>query len=157
MIRPITLSIFFITWFPLAIHSQSSTLQEYQYDPLGRLIQVNENAAVKVSYCYDKAGNRKEVARKAVDQEECLTSPSDHQKLPPPENLHVDTHPGAGYILSWTAVEGATYYWLNFEISGYVRVHHPTTSYSTPGNDLDKPPRWIQACNDHGCSLEATF
>lgn len=35
---------------------------EYQYDALGRLIQVKENGTAKINYSYDPAGNRVSVS-----------------------------------------------------------------------------------------------
>lgn len=124
--------------------------EEYIYDELGRITRVKENQIVKASYCYDKTGNRKQVA-----VESCTETPI---PVPPaaPTNLRAGSHAGGGFNISWSGVLGATYYELKFTNESLGTRRQTSTSYNTPGGQGYRPV-WVKACNGYTCSAKAYF
>jgi len=136
---------------------------DYTYDALGRLELAKENGSTKAGYCYDKAGNR--LALTGSD-DPCATSGgsgggsgSEPEVPPAPTGLNYHTHTGGGYTINWNAVSGVSHYRLrlvnNAPDPGPYTVSPDQTTYYT--NTSEEIPKWIQACNNNGCSTRAFF
>lgn len=145
--------LFHLVFFPLIAYSQS-TLQEYQYDTLGRLVEVKENSSIKVGYCYDKAGNRTNVNTVSGAQEHCNNA----SPVPPkPTNLQQGSHQGGGCYIRWNAPTnaGISYFQVRLASGGSILTvagnlryfEHNTSCFS-----------WIRSCNAQNiCSDNANF
>ena len=147
------LSCFLVALIPLLGFSQS-TQQEYQYDTLGRLIQVKENNIVKVGYCYDKAGNRTNVNTVSGAPEACDNASS----VPPkPTGLGQGTHQGGGCYINWSAPTnaGITYFQVRLASNGNILTIAGNLRYFDHNTSCFS---WIRACNAQNiCSDNANF
>lgn len=146
-------SIIFGLIIPQLGYSQS-TLQEYQYDALGRLVEVKENSNIKVGYCYDKAGNRTNVNTVSGAQEECDKA----APIPPkPTNLRQGSHQGGGCYISWNAPTnaGIAHFQVRLTSGGSIRTVAGNLRYFDHNTSCFS---WIRSCNAQNiCSNNANF
>lgn len=144
--------IFISTLFPISAYAQQAVTEQYKYDPLGRLMIVEANNQLKVSYCYDKAGNRTDVST-----EDCYVSPSVHPGPPKPTSLNQGSHQGGGCYIRWSspADAGIDHFQVRLtkgygvvNVAGNRRYMEHSAACFT----------WIRACDAQGaCSQDAYF
>lgn len=128
----------------------------YEYDDLGRLIRLVQDGSTKVGYCYDPAGNRRQVSANGGGGEDCPA-------MPPPTGLSVTWWTGPTWKIDWNPVISATGYKIRLNNGTILNVSggSTATAYSQPG--ANEPPEnarpdWIQACfADSSCGALAYF
>lgn len=128
----------------------------YRYDVLGRLIQVVKNGTTSAGYCYDPAGNRRQVSANGGGGDNC-------PPLPAPTGLSVTWWTGPTWKISWNPVISATGYQIRLNNGNMLNVSGGSTStvYSQPAPNEppeNARPDWIQACFYGGaCGALAYF
>jgi len=126
----------------------------FDYDALSRLTKLSEDGVIKVKYCLDPAGNRREVLDTGEDCAPPPVAPPTYPSWPTRRVI-------AGVeLLTWGSVPRATSYRVLLGIKvpgipGYPKYAvTSSTSYNPNENEVGYS---VKACNSGGCSTAVGF
>jgi YD repeat-containing protein len=152
-----TVVLLFTAWLPLCLWAGGTFAQtkttNYIYDALGRLTFVQDPLNGNRDYDYDRAGNRVIVAvGEATDGAVEPGAP------PMPTGLTKLQVADCAWRGTWNASAGAA----NYKVGDTTGVERTVTTLyifiSCPtGHPEAVQPKWVQACNQVGCSVKAQF